>query len=535
MSLALALSSYIALNLLILIGFVGLKLFSYTMKNLKLSFSSVSELKLHYSILLMVMTLAFAQLFIPSQQIFNPPAKIWVSQSIKSFVREETSRKSGYVSLSTPIGQSTLECDQVMKVGMGIAFLIIIFGGFVLIKDLIVLHRIKSSSILFKRFARVRIYINDSIHVPFSYWLPGQANIVIPSSLLNNRADYKIALVHELQHHRHKDTRWVYVLLGLKLICVINPAIYFWNYWISEIQEFACDETLIQDGKVESQSYVRCLVEVAQTAFNQQSTNPACATGLTFLIGRNLLRRRIEKMLTKETKKLNKVMRFSVSILLASIMGVAAYAAKGLVQDRRVSLSEAKTMAEKARKETEFPIVMNEAVLRQLNKYIGTPEGRDIMKSSLLRMENYKGMIIGYLEKYDVPMEILAVPLVESGYQNLREGQSSSKSAGVWQFIAPTARSFGLKVDASIDERLDIELATDAALRYLKVNQLKFKDWQLSVLSYNLGENNVQKGIDKLGTRNVWELIRGGYEGDKDYLAKVMAAIIIMKNPESVK
>lgn len=131
----------------------------------------------------------------------------------------------------------------------------------------------------------------------------------------------------------------------------------------------------------------------------------------------------------------------------------------------------------------------------------------------------------------------MAVPIIESGYQNLTEGQSNTpvKAAGLWQFIPTTARNYGLRVDSQKDERLDIALNTDAAMRYLQSNNLRFKDWHLSALAYNMGERAVQKGMNSLNTRDAWTLIRNGYEGDKDYLPKLMAAILIMRSPESVQ
>ena len=50
-----------------------------------------------------------------------------------------------------------------------------------------------------------------------------------------------------------------------------------------------------------------------------------------------------------------------------------------------------------------------------------------------------------------------------------------------------------------------------------------------------MGEAAVQKGIDATGSRDAWTLIRAGYEGDKDYLAKIVVSILIMNNPESVQ
>ena len=399
--------------------------------------------------------------------------------------------------MPTPMGTSILQANQVVITWTILGILLLILGGLFIVRDLRILLKIKQNSFLIRKIGRVHIFISDVIHVPFSYWLPGQANIVVPSSLVERREDYKMALAHEIQHHRHGDTRWVYIMWGLRLICIINPAIYFWNRWISEIQEFACDETLVDQNKVESQAYARCLVEVAQSAIDQKYV-PVCATGLTFLVERNILKRRIEKMLTKSSTRIGRSAKMqisvSVGILIASIMGATAFASKGLVQDRRVNIIQAKAMAVRAQSETGFPVVVNDLVLKQLNRYIGTPEGREFMRNSLQRMENYKVTVGEYLQKYGVPTEIMAVPIIESGYQNLTEQQSGTpmKAAGLWQFIPSTARNFGLRVDDQKDERLDVSLNTDAAMRLLQSDKLRFKDWHLSALAYNMGENAVR-------------------------------------------
>jgi membrane-bound lytic murein transglycosylase D len=99
-------------------------------------------------------------------------------------------------------------------------------------------------------------------------------------------------------------------------------------------------------------------------------------------------------------------------------------------------------------------------------------------------------------------------------------------------FIASTARNYGLNVTATTDERLNPTAETDAAMRYLASNQLRFKDWLLAIQAYNSGEQAVQVAIEKFGSRDVWTLLQQGLLTDHDYLAKVMAMIIIMKNPQ---
>ncbi len=44
----------------------------------------------------------------------------------------------------------------------------------------------RSGSYLIRRYGSVSIYANDSIKVPFSYWLPGRANIIIPTDLIGD-------------------------------------------------------------------------------------------------------------------------------------------------------------------------------------------------------------------------------------------------------------------------------------------------------------------------------------------------------------
>ena len=220
---------------------------------------------------------------------------------------------------------------------------------------------------------------------------------------------------------------------------------------------------------------------------------------------------------------------------LVVLLGATAFASKGWVQDRRVNQDEATKMAEKVSSK-EFPIVVNDEVLTQLNLYVGTKEGREFMKKSLERMQEHKSVVKEAIEKHKLPPAIMGVALAESGFENTPQKMNSrNQSAGVWQFIPSTARKFGLTVNASVDERLDIPKSSDAAVRYLKANHALFNDWPLAVLAYNMGEGSLRKAIDKKGTNDVWTLIRAGHQGDKDYLAKVMAAMIVIGSPEIVE
>ena len=148
-----------------------------------------------------------------------------------------------------------------------------------------------------------------------------------------------------------------------------------------------------------------------------------------------------------------------------------AFASSGLVRDHRVSLAEAQNMAKIASKDSAFPIVVNDAVLNQLNHFVGTPDGRAWMRDSIDRMSNYRPMIAEKIRQYDLPEELLAVPIIESGYKNFK----ATHSAGLWMFITSTAKHYGMIVSDSEDDRLNAEIETDAAMRYLSANDLDSK------------------------------------------------------------
>jgi hypothetical protein len=143
--------------------------------------------------------------------------------------------------------------------------------------------------------------------------------------------------------------------------------------------------------------------------------------------------------------------------------------------------------------------------------------------------------VVGHpLRQLDLPAELLAVPLVESGYMNLPQEMNRVHGAGVWQMIPRTARASGLTVAPGVDERLDLALESRAAARLLSSLFAELGDWRLALLAYNAGSNFVERSIREAGTRDAFRLTQLGYENDPHYLARVMAAAIIIRNARSL-
>ncbi len=220
---------------------------------------------------------------------------------------------------------------------------------------------------------------------------------------------------------------------------------------------------------------------------------------------------------------------------LAVTLGATSLVARAGLKHRRVSHAEARAWASSLELTPGFRVNVNAAVVEELNRVLGDSRQRTKMRETLERMRTYQAMIEKEVVARRLPPELMAVPVVESGYRNLKQAPRApgvGLGAGLWQFIPQTARNFGLRVDAAVDERLDERKLTDAAFRYLTANHQRFQDWELALLAYNIGESRVQQGIEKTGSRDAWTLIDRGYEGDVRYLAKLTAAVMILGRPE---
>lgn len=115
----------------------------------------------------------------------------------------------------------------------------------------------------------------------------------------------------------------------------------------------------------------------------------------------------------------------------------------------------------------------------------------NLLRKSSLNMQIVKDEI----ERENLPNAVFFIPLIESSFVNQIKNKNSP--AGLWQIIPQTAKSLRLRVDESIDERLDLIKSTDAAGSYLKKYHKRLKKWYLALIAYNCGEGRVIEGITR--------------------------------------
>ncbi len=131
------------------------------------------------------------------------------------------------------------------------------------------------------------------------------------------------------------------------------------------------------------------------------------------------------------------------------------------------------------------------------------------------------------LKANDIPADMIYLMVIESNLNKL--AVSPAKAAGLWQFLASTAKMYGLEVNDEVDERYHIEKSTVAACRYLKDAYAKFGDWATACASYNAGMNGISSKLETQQVNNSFDLYL--IEETSRYVFRIMVAKHFFANP----
>jgi membrane-bound lytic murein transglycosylase D len=157
---------------------------------------------------------------------------------------------------------------------------------------------------------------------------------------------------------------------------------------------------------------------------------------------------------------------------------------------------------------------------------------RETMKRYLSRADQYLPMVKAMATDNGLPQDIAYLFMLESGANP--EARSPANALGMWQFMPATARSYGLRVDSWVDERLDPRKSTQAALTYLKDLYGMFGCWRLALSAYNSGENKLNKVLCQEDASEYDEICssRRLKRETREFFPRFLAIAQIAKNAE---
>lgn len=150
-----------------------------------------------------------------------------------------------------------------------------------------------------------------------------------------------------------------------------------------------------------------------------------------------------------------------------------------------------------------FDLVFNEHVKGFINLY--TVRKRESVSRMMGVAQLYYPMFEEVMDKYNIPLELKHLAVIESAL--IPYARSRAGATGLWQFMYPTGKMYGLNVSSYIDQRCDPYKATVAAAEYLKALYGMFGDWQMVLAAYNAGPGTISKAIRRSGGKKTyWEI-----------------------------
>ena len=161
----------------------------------------------------------------------------------------------------------------------------------------------------------------------------------------------------------------------------------------------------------------------------------------------------------------------------------------------------------------------NKSTLYYINRYLE----KDVkLISRMLGISPYYfPMMEQQLDRFQIPLELKYLSIVESSLNP--KARSRSGATGLWQFMYPTGKEYGLKVTSYIDERQDPLKSTIAACTYFEKLYNMFGDWDLVLAAYNGGPGTLKRAIAKTEFASYWDLRPYLPKETQEYVPKFIA------------
>lgn len=175
-----------------------------------------------------------------------------------------------------------------------------------------------------------------------------------------------------------------------------------------------------------------------------------------------------------------------------------------------------------------FDLVYNPHVKGFIDLY--TIRRRPLVSRMMALSQLYYPMFEEVFDKHNIPLELKHLAVIESALNP--NARSKCGATGLWQFMYPTGKMYGLNVNSYMDDRSDVYKATEAAAEYLKSLYSMFGDWQMVLAAYNAGPGTISKAIRRSGGKKTyWEIRPYLPTETQAYVPAFIAANYVMNYP----
>lgn len=244
---------------------------------------------------------------------------------------------------------------------------------------------------------------------------------------------------------------------------------------------------------------------------------------------------------------IRKTLLLCISVISFSLVGVNACNSTANA-DLLSSQAEARAQAqrEQAERERQQNLSVWESDLCDASRFKlnvkATEQERKIARSFAKTFERrlkdgniYIHYLLSELKKNDLPIELVAIPMLESGLNT--KAKSRSGAHGMWQYMRHTGNSLGLHKEGNYDEIYDFTEATKASLKYFKhLYEVMDHNWDLAAAAYNQGEYGVKRALENAKARGVKDININTVKispAARAYVNRFHAFADLLKNPQS--
>ena len=286
------LNAYINANIMLLFAFALWNFIQYTNKKLKFQLPYIFQLRLLNGVFLAIVLSPIAiatiaasiQLGLLSPDFSMSVSDIAVTQYLNGSIQMKAVEFEHMLGIRNTFVQDVLSLST--PTGFSIALLFSIFITTFFARSIINIFKLRSvlrASYAWRQFGNLKILLSDTTFIPFSTRSLNTRYVVIPSSMLAESEDLKMALGHELQHIRQGDVEWAFILEALRPFFFWNPVFYFWKHQVQQLRELACDQQLVLNKHFDIHAYCECLLKVCKNSIRKDDNYSIALPAVPFV------------------------------------------------------------------------------------------------------------------------------------------------------------------------------------------------------------------------------------------------------------